>query len=123
MGVRRLFRCLTNVAATPELHTFPRLGGLEPVRLNRVRCELLLDEFAFAADRFNDPLATGLPSNCGLRRRPYKAAGAGGRGHLRRRLSKTSSLAAAGHAQRGAGLGHRSGSPGWLARPRAGSPP
>jgi hypothetical protein len=53
----RLFRRLAGVAAAYELHTLPSLGGLEPVRLNRPRCESLLDELAFVADRLNDPLA------------------------------------------------------------------
>jgi hypothetical protein len=53
----RLFHRLTGVAAAYELHTLPMLGGSEPARLNRVRCESLLDELAFVADRLNDPLA------------------------------------------------------------------
>ena len=53
----RLFRRLTGVAAAYELHTLPMLGGSEPMRLNRPRCESLLDELAFVADRLNDPLA------------------------------------------------------------------
>ena len=54
----RLFRRLTGVAAAYELHTLPMLAGFEPVRLNRVQCESLLDELGFVADRLNDPLAT-----------------------------------------------------------------
>lgn len=53
----RLFERLTRVASAYELHTLPMLGGTEPVRLNRVRCEGLLDEVAFVAERLNDPLA------------------------------------------------------------------
>jgi hypothetical protein len=52
-----LFHRLTGVAAAYELHTLPMLGGSEPVRLDRLRCESLLDELAFVADRLNDPLA------------------------------------------------------------------
>jgi hypothetical protein len=53
----RLVHRLTGVAAAYELHTLPMLGGSEPVRLDRLRCESLLDELAFVADRLNDPLA------------------------------------------------------------------
>ncbi|GAB4062539.1 hypothetical protein GCM10028777_02610 [Angustibacter speluncae] len=53
----RLFRRLTQVASAYELHTLPMLGGTDPVPLNRVRCEDLLDEVAFVAERLNDPLA------------------------------------------------------------------
>jgi hypothetical protein len=53
----RLFHRLTGVAEAYELHTLPMLGGSEPVRLDRLRCESLLDELAFVADRLNDPLA------------------------------------------------------------------
>ena len=53
----RLFHRLTGVAAVYELHTLPMIGGCEPVRLDRLRCESLLDELAFVADRLNDPLA------------------------------------------------------------------
>ena len=53
----RLFHRLTGVAAAYNLHTLPMLGGAEAERLNRVRCESLLDELAFVAERLNDPLA------------------------------------------------------------------
>jgi hypothetical protein len=53
----RLFERLTKVALAYELHTLPMLGGMDPVRLNRARCEALLDEVAFVAERLNDPLA------------------------------------------------------------------
>lgn len=53
----RLFHRLTGVAAAYDLHTLPMLGGSEPVQLNRQRCESLLDELAFVAERLNDPLA------------------------------------------------------------------
>ncbi|MEV0291845.1 hypothetical protein AB0H36_47675 [Kribbella sp. NPDC050820] len=53
----RLFNRLTRVAAGYDLHTLPMLGGLEAEQLNRPRCEALLDDLAFVADRLNDPLA------------------------------------------------------------------
>ena len=53
----RLFGRLTQVASAYELHTLPMLGGMDPVQLNRARCEALLDEVAFVAERLNDPLA------------------------------------------------------------------
>jgi hypothetical protein len=53
----RLFERLTKVASAYELHTLPMLGGMDPVRLNRVRCEALLDEVAFVGELLNDPLA------------------------------------------------------------------
>jgi hypothetical protein len=53
----RLFNRLTGVAAAYDLHTLPMLGGPEAEQLNRPRCESLLDELAFVADRLNDPLA------------------------------------------------------------------
>jgi hypothetical protein len=54
----QLFHRLTTVASAYQLHTLPMLGGLEPMQLNRLRCESLLDELAFVAERLNDPLAT-----------------------------------------------------------------
>ena len=54
----RLFRRLTAVATGYELHTLPMLGGSDPVRLNGQRCESLLDELAFVAERLNDLLAS-----------------------------------------------------------------
>ncbi|QTE31096.1 hypothetical protein [Pengzhenrongella sicca] len=56
----RLFRRLTGVALAYELHSLPMLGGLDPVRLNRARCESLLDEIAFVAERLDDPLAAAM---------------------------------------------------------------
>jgi hypothetical protein len=53
----RLFRRLTGVASAYELHSLPLLDSSEPVRLNRVRCEDILDEIAFVAERLDDPLA------------------------------------------------------------------
>lgn len=53
----RLFQRLAAVATAYELHTLPMLGGSDPVTLSRARCESLLDELAFVADRLDDPLA------------------------------------------------------------------
>jgi hypothetical protein len=53
----RLFRRLTTVAAAYELHTLPMLGGTDPEELNKVRCESLMEELAFVAERLIDPLA------------------------------------------------------------------
>lgn len=53
----RLFRRLTGVASAYELHSLPLLGGSEPVLLNRARCESVLDELAFVAERLDDQLA------------------------------------------------------------------
>lgn len=55
----RLFNRLTGVAVAYELHTLAMLRALDDDRLNRARCESLLDELAFVADRLNDPLAVG----------------------------------------------------------------
>ncbi len=52
----RLFGRLTQVASAYELHTLPLLGGMDPVPLNRARCQELLEEVAFVAERLNDPL-------------------------------------------------------------------
>lgn len=54
----RLFLRLTAVASGYELHTLPMLGGTDPVRLNRQRCQSLLDELSFVAERLNDPIAS-----------------------------------------------------------------
>ena len=54
----RLFGRLTGVARAYELHTLPLLGGTEPVTLNRARCEALIDEVTFVAERLNDALVT-----------------------------------------------------------------
>ena len=56
----RLFRRLTGVARAYELHALPLLDDPEPVRLNRPRCEGVLDELAFVAERLADPLAVGM---------------------------------------------------------------
>lgn len=53
----RLFRRLTTVASAYELHSLPLLGGSEPVQLNRARCESVLDEIAFVAERLDDAVA------------------------------------------------------------------
>lgn len=53
----RLFARLTQVAGAYELHTLPTLVGPDPIRLNRARCESLLEEIAFVAERLHDPLA------------------------------------------------------------------
>lgn len=53
----RLFQRLTAVAGGYELHTLPMLGGSEPVRLDQARCQSLLDELVFVAERLDDPLA------------------------------------------------------------------
>jgi hypothetical protein len=55
----RLFHRLTGVAAAYELHTQSLLRASDDDRLNRARCESLLDELAFVAERLNDPLAVG----------------------------------------------------------------
>ncbi len=54
----RLFRRLTAVATGYELHTLPMLGGADPERLNMQRCQSLLDELAFVAERLDDQLAS-----------------------------------------------------------------
>lgn len=54
----RLFHRLTAVAAGYEMHTLPMLGGSDPIRLNGQRCQSLLDELAFVADRLDDPIAS-----------------------------------------------------------------
>ena len=53
----RLFGRLTLVARAYELHTLPMIGGSDPVALNRTRCEALLNELEFVAERLDDPLA------------------------------------------------------------------
>lgn len=53
----RLFHRVTGVAVAYELHTLALLAGVDTDRLNRARCESLLDELAFVAVRLNDPLA------------------------------------------------------------------
>lgn len=53
----RLFARLTRVADAYELHTLPTLVGPDPIQLNRARCESLVDELAFVAERLRDPLA------------------------------------------------------------------
>ncbi len=56
----RLCRRLTGVARAYELHALPLLDDPEPVRLNRARCEAVLDEIAFVAERLDDPVALGV---------------------------------------------------------------
>lgn len=45
------------MARAYELHALPLLDDPEPVRLNRARCEAVLDEIVFVAERLDDPLA------------------------------------------------------------------
>lgn len=54
----RLFRRLIHVATAYELHALPLLDSREPVRLNRARCESVLGELEFVAERVNDDPAT-----------------------------------------------------------------
>ena len=54
----QLFHRLTTVASAYRLHALPMLGGSEPMRLNRLQRQSLLNELAFVAERLNDPLAT-----------------------------------------------------------------
>ena len=56
----RLFRRLTGVARAYELHAVPLLDDPDPVRLNRARCEAVLDEIAFVAERLDDQVAVGM---------------------------------------------------------------
>lgn len=53
----QLFHRLTTVASAYRLHVLPMLGGWEPMPLNKLQCQSLLDELAFVAERLNDPLA------------------------------------------------------------------
>lgn len=53
----RIFRRLTFVARAYELHALPMLDDAEPVTLNRPRCEAVVDEIAFVADRLDDVVA------------------------------------------------------------------
>lgn len=55
----RLFHRLTGVAIAYDLHTLATMRVLDDDRLNRARCESLLDELAFVAERLNDPVAAG----------------------------------------------------------------
>lgn len=55
----RVFRRLTYVARAYELHAVPLLDDPSPVRLNRARCEAVVDEIAFVAERLDDPVAAG----------------------------------------------------------------
>jgi len=56
----RLFRRLTGVAQAYELHALPLLDDPDPVRLNRARCEAVLDEIAFVAERLDNQVAIGV---------------------------------------------------------------
>ncbi|CAM3192094.1 hypothetical protein NODU109028_02825 [Nocardioides dubius] len=52
-----MFTRLARVAGAYELHTLPTLVGPDTIQLNRARCESLLEEIAFVAERLHDPLA------------------------------------------------------------------
>lgn len=56
----RLFRRLTGVAKAYDLHALPLLDAPDPVRLNKARCEAVIDEIAFVAERLDDPVAAGM---------------------------------------------------------------
>lgn len=55
----RVFRRLTYVARAYELHAVPLLDAPNPVTLNRARCEAVVDEIEFVAERLDDPVAAG----------------------------------------------------------------
>lgn len=44
----------TDRRVASAFHTLPLLGGIESVTLNRPRCEALVDEVTFVAERLND---------------------------------------------------------------------
>jgi hypothetical protein len=48
---------LAHSAAAYELHTLPMIGGSDEVKLNKQRCQELVDELAFMADRLDDASA------------------------------------------------------------------
>lgn len=50
----RLVQRLARIAAGYELHTLPMIGGPDEVKLNKQRCQALVDELAFVADRLDD---------------------------------------------------------------------
>jgi hypothetical protein len=50
----RLFRRLVLLAEAYELHALPLLNSSEPVHLNRARCESVLEELEFIAERVDD---------------------------------------------------------------------
>lgn len=50
----RLVQRLAQIAAAYELHTLPMIGGSDEVKLNMQRCQALVDELAFVADRLDD---------------------------------------------------------------------
>ena len=56
----RLSRRLTGVARAYELHALPLLDDPDQVRLNRARCEAVLDEIEFVAQRLDDPVALAM---------------------------------------------------------------
>lgn len=56
----RLFRRLTGVARAYELHALPLFADPDPIRLNRARCESVLYEIEFVAERLDDPVAVGM---------------------------------------------------------------
>ncbi|WP_133176521.1 hypothetical protein [Nocardioides currus] len=53
----RVFRRLLHAARAYELHTVPLLDERDPVGLNRARCQAVVDEIAFVAERLRDPVA------------------------------------------------------------------
>ena len=53
----RVFRRLTYVAKAYELHALPMLDDPDPVALNRPRCEAVIDEIEFVAERLDDVVA------------------------------------------------------------------
>jgi hypothetical protein len=53
----RLVQRLARIAAAYELHTLPMIGGSDPAVLNRQRCQALVDELVFVAERLDDPVA------------------------------------------------------------------
>ena len=50
----RLFLRLADTARAYELHLLPLLGGTEPIRLNTVQVQTLVDEFDFVAALLRD---------------------------------------------------------------------
>ena len=71
----RLFRRLTGVARAYELHALPQLDDPDPVRLNRARCEAVLDEIAFVAERLDDQVATAAAASSTRRSRANLSTG------------------------------------------------
>lgn len=72
----RLFWRLVFVARGYSLHTLPLLGGPEPVVLNALQVESLLDEVAFVAALLDDdPLVVDLATRLNAYLRRVLAAG------------------------------------------------